>query len=178
MNSIFFVLGFATIFALLGVLLNSIFKNIGFELQIWLSRIGGIIIIFFGLYLTGLIHIAFLEQEHKFHFKYKFKNKYLMSYLFGAAFASGWTPCVGAALGAILTLAATNPSQSFVLLFAYSLGLGIPFLVVGLFASEFSRLIGKVGPLLKYINIVFGILLIIFGILVFTQTLPLLGVNI
>lgn len=169
-NSIFFVLGFSVVFALLGVLLNSLLKSVGFELQIWLSRIGGIIIIFFGLYLMGLIHIKFFEQEHKFKI-HKFKSKYITSFLFGSAFAAGWTPCVGAALAAILTLAATHPGQSFGLLFAYSLGLGIPFLIVGFFAGEISRLISKAGPYLKYVNIIFGILLIIFGILIFTQTL-------
>ena len=173
-NSIFFVLGFSTVFAVLGVLLNSILKSIGFSFSIWLSRIGGVIIIFFGLYLTGLIRINFLEQEHKVKVSTKFKSRYITSFLFGAAFASGWTPCVGAALGAILTLAATHPGQSFALLFAYSLGLGIPFLIVGFFAGEVSRLIGRIGPILKYIDIIFGILLIIFGILVFTQSLPAL----
>jgi cytochrome c-type biogenesis protein len=118
----------------------------------------------------GLIHIPFFEKEHKFKI-HKFKSKYITSFLFGAAFAAGWTPCVGAALGAILTLAATHPTQSFGLLFVYSLGLGIPFLIVGFFAGEFSKLISKMGPFLKYINIIFGILLIIFGILIFTQTL-------
>ncbi len=173
-NSIFFVLGFSTVFAILGVLLNSILRSIGFGLEIWLSRVGGIIIIFFGLYLTGLIRIGFLEREHKISIRYKFKSRYLTSFLFGAAFAAGWTPCVGAALGAILTLAATHPGQSFGLLFAYSLGLGIPFLIVGLFAGEFGRIISRIGPILKYIDIIFGILLIIFGILVFTQSLPAL----
>ena len=155
-NSIFFVMGFSTIFAILGVLLNSLLKGIGFELQIWLSRLGGAIIIFFGIYLLGLIHVPFLEQEHKINLKLNLKSRYLTSYLFGAAFAAGWTPCVGAALGAILTLAATHPTQSFVLLFAYSLGLGIPFLIVGFFAGEFSRLISRIGPYLKYVNIIFG----------------------
>lgn len=171
-NSIFFVLGFSLIFAILGVLLNSLLKSIGFDLQIWLSRIGGLLIIFFGIYLLGLIHIPFLDTEHKLKV-HKFRSRYLTSFLFGAAFAAGWTPCVGAALGAIFTLAATHPGQSFALLFSYSLGLGIPFLIVGFFAGEFSRLISRIGPILKYIDIIFGILLIIFGILIFTQTLTL-----
>ena len=66
LNSLFFVLGFSVIFAVLGVLLNTLLESIAYDVQIWLSRVGGAIIIFFGLYLTGLIHIHFFEREHKF----------------------------------------------------------------------------------------------------------------
>ncbi|MDA2935918.1 cytochrome c biogenesis protein CcdA [Patescibacteria group bacterium AH-259-L05] len=175
LNSLFFVLGFSAIFAILGVLLNTLLEAIAYDVSIWLSRIGGVIIIFFGLYLTGLIKIPFLEKEHKFNVKTKFKSKYLTSFLFGSAFAAGWTPCVGAALGAILGLAATSPGLAFNLLFSYSLGLGLPFLVVGFFTAQASSAINRFSHILKYINIVFGIILIALGVLVFTQTLYLIA---
>lgn len=171
LNSLFFVLGFSVIFALLGVLLNTILEAVAYDVQVWLARIGGAIIIFFGLYLTGLIKLPFLEQEHKFRLTKTFKSKYLTSFMFGFAFAAGWTPCVGAVLGGILGLAATAPGSAFTLLFSYSLGLGIPFLVVGLFASQSSHLISRYAPVLKYVNIVFGIILIALGVLAFTQNL-------
>ena len=91
--------------------------------------------------------------------------------MFGAAFAVGWTPCVSAILGSILSLAVANPSLSFVLLLAYALGLGIPFLIVGLFSSQATAFISKSEKALKYFNIVVGILLLILGILVFTNKL-------
>ena len=91
-NSIFFVLGFSIVFALLGVLLNTLLENIAYDAQLWLSRIGGVMIIFFGLYLVGLIKIPFLEKEYKFGVKTKFKSRYATSFLFGLAFAAGWTP--------------------------------------------------------------------------------------
>ncbi|MDA2922768.1 cytochrome c biogenesis protein CcdA [Patescibacteria group bacterium AH-259-L07] len=175
LNSLFFVLGFSAIFAILGVLLNTLLETIAYDVSIWLSRIGGVIIIFFGLYLTGLIKIPFLEKEHKFKVKTKGRSKYLTSFLFGSAFAAGWTPCVGAALGAILGLAATSPGLAFNLLFSYSLGLGIPFLIVGLFTAQASSAIGRFSHILKYINIVFGIILIALGVLVFTQSLNLIA---
>ncbi|HLC99809.1 MAG TPA: cytochrome c biogenesis protein CcdA [Patescibacteria group bacterium] len=170
-NSVFFVLGFSLVFAALGVLLNTVLEQIAYDVQIWLSRIGGIVIIFFGLYLTKLIRIPFLEREYKFHIKTKLKSKYLTSLLFGAAFAAGWTPCVGAVLGSILGLAAARPGSAFGLLLSYALGLGLPFLLVGLFAGQASKLIQRYAPVVHYINIAFGIILIGLGILIFTQNL-------
>lgn len=175
LNSLFFVLGFSIIFAILGVLLNSLLEVVAYDVQIWLGRIGGILIIFFGLYLAKLIKVPFLEREHTLKVKTKFKSKYFTSFLFGSAFAAGWTPCVGAALGATLALAATQPVTAFNLLLSYSFGLGIPFLVVGLFTAQASNLINKYARIFTYINIGFGIILILLGILVFTQNLNLIA---
>lgn len=168
-NSIFFVLGFSTIFAALGVLLNTALEAVAYDAQQWLSRIGGVVIIFFGLYLVGLIKLQFLEKEHKLKVKRQFKSRYVTSFLFGSAFAVGWTPCVGAVLGAILGLAATQPGSAFVLLLTYAIGLGIPFLIIGLFTAQASKFISKFVRYVKYVNIAFGVLLIVLGILVFTQ---------
>ncbi len=171
LNSIFFVLGFGLVFAALGVLLNTLLSAIAYDVQIWLSRIGGVLIIVFGLYLVGLIKIPFLDREHKLNVKSKFKSRYATSFVFGAAFAAGWTPCVGAVLGAILGLAATQPGIAFTLLLSYSAGFGLPFLLVGLFTTEASRLISRYANWAVWINRFFGVLLIILGILIFTQTL-------
>ena len=171
LNALFFVLGFSVVFALLGVLLNTVLESVAYDVQIWLSRIGGVIIIFFGLYVTGLIRIPFLDRDHKFRVTKKFSSRYATSFVFGLAFAAGWTPCVGATLGAILGLAATAPGSAFALLFSYALGLGIPFLVVGAFAAQATHFLNRFAPIVKYINIVFGFLLIIIGILVFTENL-------
>lgn len=175
LNSVFFVIGFSLVFAMLGVILNSVLKAAAYDVQEWLSWIGGVLIIFFGLYLTGLIRVPFLDREHKIGVKKRFSSRYLTSLVFGAAFAAGWTPCVGAALGAILALAASHPAAAFSLLMAYSIGLGVPFLIVGAFASQAAALIEKIGPALVYINVAFGVMLIILGVLVFTQSLSLLG---
>jgi len=126
-SSLFFVLGFSVVFSLVGVLLQSVLSNSAYTVQTWLGRIGGVIIILFGLFLLGLINPEFLQKEHKFKVKRTFKSHYLTSFVFGAAFAVGWTPCVSAALGAILALAATQSSSALILLMAYTLGLGIPF---------------------------------------------------
>lgn len=169
--SLFFVLGFSVIFSTLGLILNTVLEKAAYDVQIWLSRIGGGFMILFGLYLTSLIKIPFLEKEYKLSLKRKFNSKHLISFIFGAAFAAGWTPCVGVVLGSILALAAITPGTAFALLLSYSFGLGIPFLLVGLFASRASKLINSYAHLVKHINIVFGIILILIGILAFTQNL-------
>ena len=175
LNSLAFVIGFSVIFALLGVLLNTILERVSYNVQTWLSRIGGIIIILFALYILGLIKINFLEREHKFAVKKKFSITYVTSFVFGAAFAVGWTPCVSAILGSVFALAVTKPALGFVLLMSYALGLGIPFLLVGLFTTQATALINKSATVLKYFNIVVGILLLILGILVFTNKLNIVA---
>jgi len=169
--SLFFVLGFSAVFSLLGVLLNTLLEAVAYDAQIWLARIGGTIVILFGLYLTGLLKIPFLEKDYKFSVKRKFGSKHLTAFVFGAAFAAGWTPCVGAVLGGLLALAAAAPGTAFTLLFAYALGLGIPFLLVGLFSGQATNFINKYTGAFRYISIIFGVVLIILGVLAFTQNL-------
>jgi len=175
LNSIFFVVGFSVVFALLGVLLNTVLEAVAYSVQEWLGRIGGVIIIFFGLYLVGAFKIPFLEREHKIKVTKRFKSRYITSFMFGFAFAVGWTPCVGAALGSILGFAATNPGAAFYLLLSYAMGLGLPFLIVGLFTAQASTLINRYAHVVKYVNIAFGFLLITLGVLVFTQSLNLVA---
>jgi cytochrome c-type biogenesis protein len=170
-NAIFFVLGFSVVFAILGVLLNSVLEAVAYDVQIWLSRIGGALVIIFGLYLSGLIKISFLDRPHTFKVKTDFHSRYFTSFLFGLAFAAGWTPCVGAALGAILGLAASQPGSAFLLLLSYAFGLGLPFLVIGFFAGHATVFVEKYAKVFKYINIAFGVILILLGILIFTGNL-------
>ena len=174
-NSVFFVLGFASVFALLGVLLNTVLESIAYDVQTWLARVGGAVIIFFGLYLAHVIKVPFLDREHKMQVKTKFSSRYLTSFVFGAAFAAGWTPCVGAALGAILGLAASHPGTAFTLLMSYALGLGVPFLIVGLFASQATAFFSKHGIFFARLNVAFGWILVALGILVFTQYLNIIA---
>lgn len=171
LNSLCFVFGFSVVFAALGVLLNTALEAVAYDAKIWLSRIGGAFIIFFGIYLMGLIRITFLEREYKIATRHQFSSRYFTSFVFGAAFAAGWTPCVGAALGAILGLAASQPGLAFRLLLAYALGLGIPFLVVGFMAAPVTSFMARWGQAIHYANIVFGFLLVALGVLVLTSRL-------
>jgi len=109
-------------------------------------------------------------MEKKF-FPKSSKSSYPMSFVFGLAFAVGWTPCVGPILGTILTLASTTPSVAFNLLLLYSLGLGIPFILIGVFFSRATRVIRSMSKHLKYYNVFLGGFIILLGILVFTNQL-------
>ena len=169
-NTIFFVLGFSVIFSTLGVLINSILSENINQISNSLNGIAGIIIITFGIFLIASTKINSLNKEKKFQIK-NFKSSYPMSFVFGLAFAIAWTPCVGPILGTILTLAATTPSISFTLLLAYSIGLGIPFILIGIFFSKSTKIISSMTKHLKYYNIVLGGFIILLGILIFTNQL-------
>ena len=167
LNSVAFVMGFTVVFSLVGVLLQTILSNVAFDTVNILRTVGGLIVILFGVFLIASLkyNIPFLQTEHKIRVK-KFSNSYITSFIFGVAFAIGWTPCVGAILGSIYTLAATSPGSGFLLLFAYSLGIGVPFMLAGAFVSRMSVFIEKSQNMLKYFNIIGGVLLILMGFLV------------
>ncbi|HZD34633.1 MAG TPA: cytochrome c biogenesis protein CcdA [Nitrososphaeraceae archaeon] len=175
LNTVYFVLGFSLIFAVLGVILNSVLSTIGIEFQSTLQLIGGIVIATFGAYLILSTKLRSLNFEKRMTRIPKFKTSYITSFVFGAAFAAGWTPCVGPILGSTFTLAATAPGAAYNSLLAYAIGLGIPFLITGAFFSQATGIIRWMIKYLKYFNPAMGALLIILGILVFTNQLSLLG---
>jgi cytochrome c-type biogenesis protein len=177
LNTVYFVLGFSLIFAVLGVILNSVLVSTvganGFQHS--LTFIGGVVIIGFGAYLILSTKLRNLNFEKKMTKIPRFKTSYITSFVFGAAFAAGWTPCVGPILGSTFALAATQPGAAYNSLLAYSLGLGIPFLITGAFFSQATGIIRKMVKHLKYFNLVMGSILIIVGILLFTNQLTLLS---
>ncbi|MDH3312810.1 MAG: cytochrome c biogenesis protein CcdA [Nitrosopumilus sp.] len=170
LNSVFFVLGFSVVFSILGVIINSVLGTASGEFVDTLNQVGGIIIIGFGVFLLLSTKINKLNMEKKFFPKIT-KASYPMSFIFGLAFAVGWTPCVGPILGTILTLAATTPSVAFNLLLVYSLGLGIPFILIGVFYSRANSIIRSMSKHLKYYNIILGGFIMVLGVLVFTNQL-------
>jgi cytochrome c-type biogenesis protein len=177
LNTVYFVLGFSLIFAVLGVILNSVLVSTvganGFQHS--LTFIGGVVIIGFGAYLILSTKLRNLNFEKKMTKIPRFKTSYITSFVFGAAFAAGWTPCVGPILGSTFALAATQPGAAYNSLLAYSLGLGLPFLITGALFSQATGIIRKMVKHLKYFNLVMGSILIIVGILLFTNQLTLLS---
>jgi cytochrome c-type biogenesis protein len=170
LNTIFFVLGFSVVFSVFGVVLNSVLASSATNLTASFNQIGGIIIIGFGGFLLLSTKIAKMNVERKF-FPKGGKASYPLSFVFGLAFATSWTPCIGPILGSILTLAATTPSQAFTLLLAYSIGLGVPFILMGVFFSRMTRLIRALSKHLKYYTIIMGAFIILLGVLVLTNQL-------
>ena len=170
LNTIFFVLGFTVVFSVFGVILNSVLSSSATNWISGFNQIGGVIIIGFGAFMLLSTKIRILNFEKKF-FPNRTKSSYPLSFLFGLAFAAGWTPCIGPILGSILTLAATSPGQSFTLLLTYSLGLGIPFILMGIFFSRFTRIIRVLSKHLKYYSVIMGSFIIVLGVLVYTNQL-------
>ena len=165
--SVFFVSGFSLIFIILGAVASSIGQAL-LPQKILLQRIGGGIIIIFGLHLIGLFKISLLNRTKKFKLPSYFdKFKYLKAFLTGSFFAFGWTACVGPILGSILVLASVSTSlnQGIILLTAYSAGLAIPFILTSLFVKQALEYIQKFSKFSKYVSILSGLFLIILGIL-------------
>ncbi len=174
-NAVLFVAGFSTVFAVLGVVLNAALQGAATEVLAWLSRLAGVVVIVLGLHLTGLLRVPILDREYSMRPSTPRKPGYLASVLFGASFAVAWTPCVGPILGSTLALAASQPASAFPLLLAYAFGLGMPFLLVGLFPSRAFAFIKKHRRGASRLHTAFGVVLIGMGVLVFTGKLALLA---
>ncbi len=170
LKTVFFVLGFSVVFSTFGVIVNSVLAGSAGEFVDGFNQVGGVIIVAFGVFLLLSTKFRKLNIEKKF-FPKGTKVSYPLSFVFGLAFAAGWTPCVGPILGTILTLASTTPAIAFNLLFVYSLGLGIPFILMGVFFSRATKLIQAMSKHLKYYSLIIGGLIIILGVLVFTNQL-------
>lgn len=175
LNGIFYVIGFSAVFILLGSLLGLGGQALG-QYRIWLSRIGGVFVIIFGLYMLGVLRLSFLSTDKTFNAsKIVRPGNPLSSLVFGAAFAFGWTPCVGPVLGTILTLVASSVTlgQGAFLLGVFSFGLAVPFLLIALGIERASQGIAKITKHLKPISMVGGIFLIFLGILFVTDMFSL-----
>ena len=175
-NGLFYVIGFSAVFILLGAL----FGLGGAALSKYrypLSQIGGVFVIFFGLYLTGIfdrLGLHFLASEKRFPLVHKIvPGKPLSSFLFGATFAFGWTPCIGPVLASVLAFAAATATvaQGILLLSVFSLGLAVPFLLIALSFGSAVAFIKVMQPYLRAINLVGGILLVGLGVLLVTNNL-------
>lgn len=172
-----FVAGFSIVFATLGVILSAALADVATETLAWLSRIAGTVVILLGLHLSGLLRLPFLDREWRMGSpsQGRFSPGRFTPLVFGASFAVAWTPCVGPILGGTLVLAASQPASAFPLLLAYSIGLGTPFLLVGLFPARAFGFIKRHRRFAGRMHAVFGFVLIAMGVLVFTNKLSLLA---
>ncbi len=171
-----FVLGFSVVFIFLGIAVSA-FGGLLFDIRTWLAKIGGIIVVIFGLHMIGVFRIPFLEYDVRVHLQVDRKWGYLSSALMGVFFSAGWSPCVGPVLGAILTLALNGGSVllGMKLLSAYSAGLAVPFLIAALGIGWVSITLRKYGKVMRYVEIVMGIILLIVGTMLFFGTFELLA---
>jgi cytochrome c-type biogenesis protein len=167
-HALLFVLGFSLVFVLLGASATALGRALNYY-QVWLQRVGGVLIIGFGLVCLGVIKAGFLSQERRVQVEQK-PVGYLGSALVGMAFGAGWTPCIGPVLGAILGLAATSQdlARGVLLLAVYSAGLAVPFLVAAVALDSFLGWFQRFRRYLPWVMRVTGVLLIFVGALMLT----------
>lgn len=177
-HALFFVLGFSLVFivgwggaaTLLGQVFGS-YKGI-------IGKIGGVVVILFGLYTLGLLKISWLSYDTRPQLSGEQRSGLLASALIGVFFAAGWTPCIGTTLGAILTLGFSQETtgQAMVLSSGYALGLGIPFLAIGLGMERATHYVRRFQPHLRWIQIASGVFLLLIGVMILTNQITLIAI--
>lgn len=175
-HGVAFVLGFSLVFISLGVAV-SFLGGILYDVRTWLAKIGGVLVIIFGLHMTGIVRLSFLEYDLRPRTREDRSRSYLSSALMGVFFSAGWSPCVGPVLGAILTLALNGGSvlKGIQLLSAYSAGLAIPFLIAALGIGWVTQILRRYGKVMHWVEIAMGVVLIIVGAMLFLGTFNTLG---
>jgi cytochrome c-type biogenesis protein len=165
-HGVAFVIGFSLVFVAFGVLASAL-GGLLYDFRTWLGRIGGLVVVIFGLHMIGVFRIPFLEYDTRMQEMPDPKWGYLSSVLMGVFFSAGWSPCVGPVLGAILTLALNGGSisQGAGLLTAYSAGLAVPFLIAALGIGWVSVILRKYNKVMRYTEIVMGGIMVVIGLM-------------
>jgi cytochrome c-type biogenesis protein len=173
-NSLLFIAGFSAVFIAFGAS-ASLIGQLLMTYQEVIRKLGGVLIVVFGLYVMGVLKIKFLMSEMRVHLQRR-PAGYVGSFLVGVAFAAGWTPCVGPILGTILLYASTTDSMltGVKLLASYSLGIALPLFVTALAVDSFLNYFKKVRAYMYGISVASGVFLILVGVMIYTNSLTLL----
>ncbi len=166
-RTLIFAAGFSLVFIILGMTSTFIGSWL-YQVKDWIARIGGLLIIIFGIHTTGLITIPFLNQEKLLQFNQPQNNKTLGAFLMGIAFSAGWSPCIGPILGSVLTaIVVENASigQGSLALAVYSAGMALPFLLISFGMGNAINWIRRNSKLIRGFQIGFGVLMVIMGFL-------------
>jgi len=169
-HALLFVSGFTVIFVILGATATALGSALRAQ-QVWMERVGGVLIIVFGLYLMGAFQWGPLARERRIHIQEQ-PLGYLGSLLVGVAFGAGWTPCIGPILGSILLYANTQASvgQGIVLLLVYSLGLAVPFIVAAIAVEQFIEWFKRYRRYMPLVTKLSGVFLVFVGVLLATES--------
>jgi cytochrome c-type biogenesis protein len=176
LHGVAFVLGFSVVFISLGLAASAI-GGLLYDARDWLAKIGGLVVVIFGLHMIGVFRISFLEYDTRVNKLPDPRLGFLASFLMGIFFSAGWSPCVGPVLGAILTLALNSGDIGFsaVMLTAYSAGLAIPFLIAALGIGWVTVILRRHGKTMRYVEIAMGVILIIVGLMLIFGVFNLLA---
>lgn len=168
-GALLFVLGFTVVFVAFGATATAVGRTL-LAYQDLVRRLAGILVILFGIYLTGLVRIPFLEQERRLDLG-RMPRGLVGAFPVGMAFAAGWTPCVGPALASILFLAGTQQTlwQGVGLLLVYSLGMALPFLAMALFIGRFRSWLPRLAAHGRWLSMASGALVALIGVMLYTN---------
>jgi len=171
LSTFLFVLGFSLVFILMGAS-ASYLGGLMYTYKKLIRIIGGILIIILGIHLTGIIRIPGLDFEKRITLEKK-PLHFLGTLIIGMAFGAGWSPCIGPLLGSILIIAGSQETvwQGVILLGIYSAGLAIPFIIISIFINFLLTFIKKASKVLKYVNVVAGVVLIVVGLILVSNKL-------
>lgn len=175
-STFYFVIGFTVVFIVFGVVAGQV-GGFLVSLKDILSRVAGVTIVIFGLHLLGILKIPFLDYEKRINNFSPDKSNFFTSFVMGLLFAFGWTPCIGPILGSIVGIAfyGGNVYYGALLLGVYSLGLAIPFFVVSIFVDSAVSIISSAKKLVRFVEIFSGIILVLVGIALITNTLGIIS---
>ena len=174
-HALLFVGGFTLIFVVLFGLPTTLLSGVLQRYSDWISRIGGGILVLFGLHKLGVLTIPLLNRTSRLDVGTGLEQGYLRSILFGVTFGTGWTPCVGPLLGTVMTLAFREPSRGAALTLVYALGLATPFLATAALLARGVGLLKRLNQHARAIEIASGVLMISVGILLITGWFSLLS---
>ena len=174
-HTLLFILGFSIVFILMGLTATAIGKAL-FAYQKFIRIGGGALIILFGLIMSGILKVGFMEKDHRLNLHAK-KATYFGSFLVGVTFAAAWTPCAGPIFGTILVVAGTegNVLEGVKLLSLYSMGIGVPFIITGLAMHTFLAYFNRFKKAMAHVNMIAGGLMILVGIMIITDSMNMIS---
>lgn len=175
-STLSYVLGFSFVFILMGASASFLGATV-YKYQNWIRIVGGILIILFGIHMTGIFRFRLLNFERRLEVRHK-PLHFLGTFFVGMAFGAGWSPCIGPLLGSILIVASNQETvtNGIGLLSVYAIGLAIPFLLLSFFVNSLLTFVRKASWSVKYINMTAGVLLLVLGLLLVTNKLNLISV--
>jgi cytochrome c-type biogenesis protein len=174
-HALLFVAGFALVFVILFGLPTTILSGALQRYGAWITRIGGAVLVLFGLHVIGVVTIPALNMTRQVEVGKGMEPGYLRSILFGVTFAAGWTPCVGPLLGTVVTLSFTEPSRAMGFLLIYTVGLAAPFLATAALLARAVTWLKRLNRYMRVVEIVSGLLMVVVGLLLVTDRFSILN---
>lgn len=174
-HALLFVGGFTLVFILLFGLPTTILGGALRDYSTWIAKIGGAVVILFGLHTLGVITIPWFNMTRRLEVGDTMEPGYARSTLFGVTFAAGWTPCIGPLLGTVMTMAFTEPSRAVVFTFVYALGLAVPFLAAAALLTRGIGLLRRLNRHVRAVEIASGLLMVGVGLLLISGMFTVLN---